>query len=98
MEKKVESQTEKNSKSLQCLVISDKMDKTCVGIIERKVKHPLVGKYITRTTKLHFHDENNEAKTGDYVLIKQTRPMSKKKSFKLLKVTKHKNQVEMVEV
>ncbi len=58
-------------RSVQGKVVSDKMEKSFVVAIERKVKHPLYGKFIRRTTKLHVHDENNEAKLGDVVEIRE---------------------------
>ncbi|OAN16789.1 30S ribosomal protein S17 [Photobacterium jeanii] len=67
-------------------VVSDKGDKSIVVAIERKVKHPIYGKYITRTTKLHAHDENNECGQGDTVEIRECRPMSKTKSWTLVRV------------
>ncbi|KLV02618.1 30S ribosomal protein S17 [Photobacterium aquae] len=67
-------------------VVSDKMDKSIVVAIERKVKHPIYGKYITRTTKLHAHDENNECGLGDTVEIRECRPLSKNKSWTLVRV------------
>ena len=67
-------------------VISDKMDQTITVLIERKVRHPLYGKYVRRSTKLHAHDANNECKTGDTVMIRECRPMSKTKSWTLVKV------------
>lgn len=67
-------------------VISDKMDKSATVLIERKVKHPLYGKYIKKSTKLHIHDENNECSLGDTVQITECRPMSKTKSWTLVKV------------
>lgn len=67
-------------------VISDKMDKSITVTIERKVKHPLYGKFIKRTTKLHVHDENNECGIGDTVEIKECRPLSKTKSWTLVRV------------
>lgn len=73
-------------RKVKCIVVSDKMSKTRVAKIERKVRHPLVGKYMKKTTKLFFHDEANEAKVGDEVLVVQTRPMSKNKCFKLLSI------------
>lgn len=73
-------------RTLQGRVISDKMDKSFTIAIERKVKHPLYGKFIRRTTKLHVHDEANEAKLGDVVEIKECRPMSKTKSHTLVRV------------
>ncbi|MCP4076743.1 MAG: 30S ribosomal protein S17 [Gammaproteobacteria bacterium] len=67
-------------------VISDRMDKTATVLIERKVKHPLYGKYVKKSTKLHVHDENNECSLGDTVQITECRPMSKTKSWTLVKV------------
>ena len=61
-------------RSVQGKVVSDKMEKSFVVAIERKVKHPLYGKFIRRTTKLHVHDENNEAKLGDVVEIQRMSP------------------------
>ena len=68
------------------VVLSDKMDKTATVMIERKVKHPLYGKYIKRSTKLHVHDENNDCGIGDTVSIAECRPMSKTKSWTLVEV------------
>ena len=73
-------------RKVKCVVVSDKMLKTRVAKIERKIRHPLVGKYIKRTTKLFFHDEANETKVGDEVLVVETSPMSKNKCFKLLSI------------
>lgn len=67
-------------------VVSDKMDKTIVVLIERRVQHPLYGKLIRRSTKLHAHDENNSAKIGDTVTIKESRPLSKTKSWTLVEI------------
>ena len=67
-------------------VVSDKMDKSAVVMVERKVRHPLYGKHIRRSTKLHVHDANNECRQGDTVTIQQCRPMSKTKSWTLLEV------------
>ncbi len=67
-------------------VTSDKMDKTITVAIERLVKHPVYGKYIRRTTKLHVHDEHNECHAGDLVTIKQGRPRSKTKAWTLVGV------------
>lgn len=67
-------------------VISDKMNKTVIVLIERKVKHPLYGKFVKKSTKLHVHDENNECNIGDTVQITECRPLSKTKSWTLVKV------------
>ena len=70
-------------------VTSNKMDKTITVVIERLVKHPVYGKYIRRTTKVHAHDERNECREGDLVTIKQCRPLSKTKSWMLVSVVNH---------
>jgi small subunit ribosomal protein S17 len=62
------------------------MDKTITVLIERKVKHPLYGKFIRRSTKVHAHDQDNVCKEGDTVLVAQCRPISKSKTWKLIKV------------
>lgn len=67
-------------------VISNKMDKTIVVEVERKVKHPLYGKYMRRFSKMYAHDENNSCAIGDVVLIQQTRPLSKTKTWILVQV------------
>ncbi|WMY97286.1 MAG: 30S ribosomal protein S17 [Arsenophonus sp.] len=77
-----------NNRILQGRVISNKMQKSIVVAIERIVKHKLYGKYIRRKTKLHAHDENNECKIGDIVKIYETKPISKKKSWKLMNIVK----------
>ncbi|MCK7459281.1 30S ribosomal protein S17 [Idiomarina aminovorans] len=74
---------ESRVRTLQGKVVSDKMDKTITVAIERRVKHPVYGKYITRTTKVHAHDEDNQCKTGDTVLVRECRPLSKNKSWAL---------------
>ena len=67
-------------------VVSDKMDKTVSVAIERLVKHPVVGKYIRRTTKLMAHDEKNECKAGDRVAISECRPIAKNKSWRVVDI------------
>ncbi|MCS4534397.1 30S ribosomal protein S17 [Neisseria montereyensis] len=71
----------KNIRTLQGKVISDKMDKTVTVLVERKVKHPLYGKIIRRSSKIHAHDEQNQYGVGDIVVIAETRPLSKTKSW-----------------
>ena len=80
------SSAEKLQRTLTGTVISDKMDKSITVKIDRRVKHPLYGKIISRSTKLHVHDESNECGQGDTVVIEQCRPVSKTKSWKLVKV------------
>ncbi len=67
-------------------VVSDKMEKSVVVALERKIKHPMYGKYIRKTTKLHVHDEENVSKVGDVVSITECRPISKTKSWTLVEV------------
>jgi small subunit ribosomal protein S17 len=67
-------------------VVSNKGDKTITVYIERKVKHPLYGKFVKRSTKLHAHDENNECAEGDLVSVKQCRPISKQKKWQLVEI------------
>ena len=73
-------------------VVSDKMNKSAVVLIERKVKHPIYGKFMKKSTKLHIHDENNECTVGDTVQISECRPISKTKSWKLVKVVDKANE------
>ena len=74
------------NRTVQGRVVSNKGDKTIVVAVERKVKHPLYGKFIKRTTKLHAHDENNECQLNDVVTIRETRPVSKLKTWALVEV------------
>ena len=67
-------------------VVSDKMNKTVTVLVERRVRHPLYGKIITRSHKYHAHDEGNECKAGDLVEIEATRKLSKTKAFRVSKV------------
>jgi small subunit ribosomal protein S17 len=73
-------------KSRTGLVVSDKMEKTVVVAIERRVPHPIYGKMITRTKRLKAHDEENSAKVGDTVRIVETRPLSKDKRWRLVEI------------
>lgn len=80
------SEKQKISRGLTGRVVSNKMDKTVVVRIERKVSHPLYQKYIRRSSKLQAHDENNECNGGDLVMIEQCRQISKNKSWRLVKI------------
>ena len=73
-----------NPRLLTGVVISDKADKTITVKVERKVRHPLYGKIMKRTTKVHAHDESNAASTGDIVTVKECRPISKSKTWVLV--------------
>jgi small subunit ribosomal protein S17 len=80
------SEETKVGRTVTGTVVSNKMDKTVTVMIERKVKHPVYGKYIRRSTKLHVHDEENTCQEGDKVAIEQCRPLSKSKSWRLVDV------------
>ncbi len=67
-------------------VVSDKMEKSIVVLIERKVKHPKYGKYVTRSTRIHAHDAENSCREGDTVTIQECRPLSKTKAWKLVQI------------
>ncbi len=77
---------ESNPRTVVGKVISDKMSKTIVVLVERTVKHPKYGKMLKRKSKLHAHDENQQCKIGNVVKICETRPLSKTKSWKLVEV------------
>lgn len=80
------SETDKIEHSVTGKVISNKMDKSIVVLGERKVKHPLYGKFVRRSTKYHAHDEMNECNIGDTVMIQECKPLSKTKSWMLKKI------------
>jgi small subunit ribosomal protein S17 len=73
-------------KSRTGIVVSDKMEKTCVVAIQRRVPHPIYGKMVTHTKRLKAHDEENSAKVGDTVRIVETRPLSKDKRWRLVEI------------
>ncbi len=77
---------EANVRTLTGKVVSDKMDKTITVLIERRVKHPIYGKFVKRSTKLHAHDEQNECQIGDTVSVRECRPLSKSKTWMLVSV------------
>jgi small subunit ribosomal protein S17 len=81
-----EVEIKKPSRALTGKVVSNKMEKTIAVEIERLIKHPRYGKFIRRTTKLLAHDENKEAREGDTVSIAPCRPLSRRKSYKLVSV------------
>jgi len=80
------SEQESNNRTLVGQVVSDAMDKSITVSVERKVKHPVYGKYLRRSTKVHAHDETNECHIGDTVMVEQCRPLSKTKTWRLVKV------------
>lgn len=78
--------SEAKFRTLQGRVVSDKMDKSITVLIERRVKHPMYGKFMIRSTKLKAHDETNQCKAGDVVTIRECRPLSKSKNWTLVDV------------
>ncbi|MAM70070.1 MAG: 30S ribosomal protein S17 [Gammaproteobacteria bacterium] len=82
-----EAQTqEKRARIATGKVVSNKMEKTVTVLVERRVKHPVYGKYVTKSSKLHAHDEKNECNPGDKVTIKEVRPISKMKTWALVSI------------
>ncbi|PAV27338.1 SSU ribosomal protein S17P [Tamilnaduibacter salinus] len=81
------------ARTLNGKVVSNKMDKSITVLVERRVKHPLYGKYVKRSTKVHAHDESNQCNVGDFVRIEETRPISKSKSWALVKVVEQASKV-----
>ena len=77
---------EKRTRTVTGRVVSDKMDKTITVLVERKEKHPIYGKFMKRSSKLHAHDEKNECQQGDLVTIAETRTLSKNKSWALVRI------------
>ncbi|MCF7981496.1 MAG: 30S ribosomal protein S17 [Pseudomonadales bacterium] len=75
-----------NARTVTGKVVSNKMDKSIVVLVERRIKHPIYGKYVKRSTKMRAHDENNECNSGDMVTIKESRPISKTKSWVLERI------------
>ncbi len=75
-----------NRKVREGIVVSNKMDKSIVIKVERKMKHPIYGKFLKRTTKFMAHDEKNECQIGDRVKIMETRPLSKNKCWRLIEI------------
>lgn len=80
------TQVKKNVKEFVGVVVSDKMDKTVVVAVERKMAHPLYGKQIKKTKKFHAHDEENKCKVGDIVRIRESRPLSKLKRWVVVEI------------
>ena len=92
-EEKAEATEEKVVRTAIGRVVSNKMDKSITVLIQRRVKHPVYGKYVTKSSKLHAHDESNECQEGDTVTIKEVRPISKTKSWALVSVDERATQV-----
>ncbi len=83
----------KTARTLLGKVVSDKMDKTITVLIERRVKHPLYGKYLSKSSKLKAHDEGNTCNIGDVVTIAESRPLSKSKSWALVNIEERATQI-----
>ena len=81
-----EQVTAKKKRTLTGKVVSSKPNKTVTVLVERKVKHPVYGKFVRRSTKYHVHDENNECNMGDTIVIEECRPMSKTKCWRLVSI------------
>lgn len=81
-----ENITRKERKQRTGRVVSNRMDKSITVAVDRQIKHPIYGKFITKTTKYMAHDENNEANIGDIVKIMETRPLSKRKRWRLIEI------------
>ena len=80
------NKAEKAQRTIEGRVVSTKMQKTVTVLLERQVQHPLYGKIVRRSTKVHAHDENGECKEGDVVRIVETRPLSKTKNWRVVQV------------
>ncbi|TGG90177.1 30S ribosomal protein S17 [Natronospirillum operosum] len=78
--------SESNARTVTGQVVSNKADKTITVLVERRVQHPIYGKFVKRSTKLHAHDENNECQQGDVVTIRESRPYSKQKTWTLVNI------------
>ncbi len=80
------SETKKSARTLEGRVVSNKMQKTVTVLLERQVQHPLYGKIVRRSTKVHAHDANDECMEGDMVRISEMRPMSKTKNWRVVEI------------
>lgn len=78
--------SETTARTVTGQVVSNKADKTITVLLERKVKHPIYGKFVKRSTKIHAHDEKNECGLGDTVTVQECRPMSKTKTWRLVSI------------
>jgi len=77
---------EKRARTVTGKVVSNKMNKSITVLVERRVKHPVYGKYVSKSSKLHAHDEKNECQPGDVVTVKEVRPISKTKTWALVSI------------
>ncbi len=86
MSEQTDNKTTKTARRIVGRVVSNKMEKTVSVAIERRLQHPVVGKYIRRTSKVMAHDENNECREGDRVAISECRPVSKNKAWRVVEI------------
>ena len=77
---------EKRTRTLSGKVVSNRMDKSITVLVERRVRHPVYGKYMTKSSKIHAHDEKNECNMGDVVMVRESKPISKTKTWELVSV------------
>lgn len=87
------AEASKQARTVTGRVVSDKMDKTISVQIVRRVKHPIYGKYVIKSSKVHAHDEKNECKAGDLVTVAEHRPLSKTKSWSLVRIDERAEQI-----
>jgi small subunit ribosomal protein S17 len=80
------SEVQKNARTVTGRVVSNKMEKSITVLVERRVKHPVYGKYVTKSSKVHAHDEANACQEGDVVTVKEVRPISKTKTWSLVSI------------
>ena len=80
------SEVKKRTRTLTGKVVSNKMDKSITVLVERRVKHPVYGKYMTKSSKVHAHDEKNECNVGDVVTLSESKPISKTKAWQLVSI------------
>lgn len=92
-----QNETKKVQRRIVGRVVSSKADKTITVLVERRVRHPLYGKYVRKSTKLHAHDEDNACREGDKVAIVETRPLSRTKFFRLEKIIESASELQQKE-
>lgn len=87
------SDQKKKQRTCEGRVVSNKMDKTITVLVERRVPHPVYGKFVRKTSKIHAHDANNECKQGDLVIIAEGRPISKTKAWSLVEIVQRATEI-----
>ena len=87
------SDLKQKKRTLEGRVVSNKMDKTITVLVERRVQHPVYGKFVRKTSKIHAHDAKNECKQGDLVIIVEGRPISKNKAWSLVEIVEHATEI-----